>query len=641
MKPREFLSRANRVQQTSAFKVVATIVVLAIAIAGFIVYTVRATAPLGPEGGTPAAAAAAGSDAGAERSALDTTERILRDVMTSRADPTNVGVGVAVVAAVAVTVIWLGLGLTYLALVAVALGVALPLSHPAIGMPGAARLIVGIVALTASFTALMQALRVLLSGPGPVFAIARNVLAEATRMNVSVVFIVLLVFGLAALPGTLDATQPLRYRVQAFLQYGTGGAFWLIALLTVVFAAASVAFEQRDRQIWQTMTKPVASWQYVLGKWLGVAGLAAVLLAVCGASIFLFTEYLRRQPAQGEERLVAMGSAAPTASLSEDRWVLETQVLVARRSVGPTLPLTPADPEFQEAVQGYLENARRTDAEFATDPASLNKVKSDLFQSWMQSYRTIEPMLQEIYVFEGLDRARQAGIPLTLRYRFDSGDNAPNKVYKITFILGGRIGSVQEAGLGSTHTLSLSPSVIDDLGRVELVVVNGDLERQIPNEMSISFPADGLELSYAVGSYRMNFLRVVFVLWVKLAFLAMLGVAAATFLSFPVACFVALCTFMAAEGTGYLSNALDVWSTTKQGKLQVFNVIIAIVARTVVWMFDTYAQLKPTQKLVDGRLLSWGSVSWGAGVLGIWSAVLYGGAVLIFRRRELATYSGQ
>jgi hypothetical protein len=34
-------------------------------------------------------------------------------------------------------------------------------------------------------------------------------------------------------------------------------------------------------------------------------------------------------------------------------------------------------------------------------------------------------------------------------------------------------------------------------------------------------------------------------------------------------------------------------------------------------------------------------VIWGTTVLACWSAVLYGAAVAIFRRRELATYSGR
>jgi hypothetical protein len=58
-------------------------------------------------------------------------------------------------------------------------------------------------------------------------------------------------------------------------------------------------------------------------------------------------------------------------------------------------------------------------------------------------------------------------------------------------------------------------------------------------------------------------------------------------------------------------------------------------------LFKIYADLRPTGRLVDGLRLSWADVSWGVAVLSLCTAVLYVVGVLVFRRRELATYSGQ
>jgi hypothetical protein len=140
----------------------------------------------------------------------------------------------------------------------------------------------------------------------------------------------------------------------------------------------------------------------------------------------------------------------------------------------------------------------------------------------------------------------------------------------------------------------------------------------------------------------MNFLRVAMVLWIKLAFLAMLAITAATFLSFPVACLVAFSAFLVAEGAGFLTTALEYYEATGVGnQVTYWKIPVRAVGLVVAGMFKTYAELRPTTKLVDGRLLAWASVAWGAGVLAIWSAFLYGLATVIFRRRELATYSGQ
>jgi disulfide bond formation protein DsbB len=88
--------------------------------------------------------------------------------------------------AIGVIVVWLGLGLTYLFIALLATLVALPmlLFGPT---EVYARLILGVLALSAAFTALMQALRVLLGGPGAVMGVARNMLTEAVRMKISLV----------------------------------------------------------------------------------------------------------------------------------------------------------------------------------------------------------------------------------------------------------------------------------------------------------------------------------------------------------------------------------------------------------------------------------------------------------------------
>lgn len=659
MKPKEALSRLNRLQRSLFFKIAASVLLVVLAIAAATTYVVVVATPAAAASAEQAAEMASevlatpppaeGEPIPPERSAEDKAAqeamaKIYGELMRARTSPAIVIVGLSVATAIALIVVWLGLGLTYLALIAAALLVAFPMR--ALGMPGLSRLLLGVVALTASFTALMQALNLAFSGAGPVLAIARNVLAEAVRMKISLVFIVILIFALAALPGMMDQSTPLRYRVQSFLQFGTGGSYWIIAVLTLFFAAASVAFEQRDKQIWQTMTKPVAPAQYILGKWLGVAGLSAVLLAVCCAGVFLFTEYLRVQPAVGEsDQLVSR-----EGGVTEDRRILETQVLAARVAVEPLLPLHETDAEFREGVKSFIEQNRVRDPEFAKDQATYDKVASDLYKSFIAGFRAIEPGNRETYVFEGLKEAKARGGLLMLRYRVDAGSNAPDQLYKITFILAGVAHDPQEVTLGPTHTLTLFPAVIDENGRVEIEIFNGavlpDPETGspyvVPNAGTISFPAGGLEISYSAGGYRLNFVRVAVILWIKLAFLAMLAITASTFLSFPVACLVAFSVFLIAESAGFLTLSLEYYHAVNPGEKVIWwKIPVRAIGLTVAWMFRTYSELKPTTKLVDGRLLSFGSMAWGISVLSVWSAALFALATLIFRRRELATYSGQ
>lgn len=642
MNLRELLSRLNRIQQSLPFKVIASLVVIAAAITTFIFTFVALTAPGADE--AAARAAEALRETGQTGIAMEASEQLLRGIAGRRADLTNFAIGLGLATGVGLIIIWLGLALTYLALLGVALGVAVPLNL--MGFRASARILAGIVALTAAFAALLQVLRVAFSGPGPVVGIARNVLIEAVRMKVALVFIILLIFALAALPGWLDTNTPLRYRVQSFLQYGTGGSYWIIAILILFFSVGTVAFEQRDRQIWQTMTKPVTAWQYILGKWLGVSGLAAVLLAVSSAGVFLFTEYLRKQPAVGESVRMVTGSQGVT----EDRMILETQVLAARRTVEPTLPLTPNDQEFLEGVRRYILDRQTYDPDFAKDRETFDKVRSDLYKSYELGYRSIAPDDYRDFVFEGLAEARRRNQPLTLRYRIDAGGNPPGAIYRITFNFGGDIHPPVGVALGPSHTLTLYPQVVDDEGRVLVSVYNGALLPvdpvggyvREPNPETISFPPGGLELSYSVGSFQMNFLRTAFVLWLKLSFLAMLGITAATFLSFPVACLVAFAVFFAAEGAGFLADSIKYYDALDHdGNIVYWKIPVRAIGLAISGMFKTYADLRPTTRLVDGRLLSWGALAWGMSILIVWAGILFTLAVAIFRRRELATYSGQ
>lgn len=63
--------------------------------------------------------------------------------------------------------------------------------------------------------------------------------------------------------------------------------------------------------------------------------------------------------------------------------------------------------------------------------------------------------------------------------------------------------------------------------------------------------------------------------------------------------------------------------TDRQGQVVPFKYVISSIASAVSGLFVVYADLRPTQRLVEGRLLSWGDVARGVGVLGAVTAGLY------------------
>lgn len=651
-------ARIDRLQKSRGFKIIASVLMLVLAIAGGITYIAVSNAE-GRASDNIEFFDTSGIEDPTVRAQVERQQRIVQNVLSQDRSPVAVSLGLAIGLGLSLVIVWLGLFLTYLLLLAgvgVVVGPMLLLVQYERAGPNTealAHIIVGATLLTFAFTALLEVLRLLLSIPsGPVFSVARNVLAEAVRMKVSLVFIVMLILGLAAVPMLLNEETPLRYRMQSFLQYGTAGAFWLIAILTLLLSVATLSFEQRDRIIWQTMTKPVSVWKYLLGKWLGVVSLNATLLLVCGAAIFMFAEYLRQQPADGErEAYVARGVELGASAISEDRRILHNQVLQARIARDIDVPLDKYGQEFGEIVDQYIEQREALESfgELVEESQTRSQVRDDLYKDYVARLRSLDPGMAKTFTFSGLEKAALLDTPLVLRYRIESGGNLPTEFYRVTFDAGGTMYE-REVGLAQTLIIDdIPPTAINENGQLELTIINGSFMQNnqgqvglMGNPKTISFPPGGLELSYSVGSYRMNFVRVVVVLWIKLAFLSLLAITASTALSFPVACLVAFGAFFAAESAMFLEDSLEVYNPFYgEGIGPAILAVVETISNVVIWIFRVYGELNPIEKLVQGEYVSWASVAQGMVVLGFWCVLLFGAGWLVFRSRELAMYSGQ
>ena len=94
-------------------------------------------------------------------------------------------------------------------------------------------------------------------------------------------------------------------------------------------------------------------------------------------------------------------------------------------------------------------------------------------------------------------------------------------------------------------------NLLDDTGRLWIDVVN-------PNDIALTFPVgEGLELLYPESTFGVNFIRGLAIIFCWLALLASIGMAAASFLSFPVAAFVSLALLIIAFSSGTVSSVVE------------------------------------------------------------------------------------
>ena len=498
----------------------------------------------------------------------------------------------------------------------------------------------GIGVLGWSFLLLLRAARTGLSGRGGIRATAQLVLMEGARTGLPLVFIVVMLVVLPLIPLSLDPDAPLRYRVQTFMSWSLGLAFWLAALMTLLLGCSTIATEIRDRQIWQVVTKPISRLRWLVGKWLGLAVLNFVLTATSCVSIFFFIQYLRSQP-------TAEGLAG-----REDSFLLQETVLTARAGAFPTW-----DELDNEQLRQRISQIEETDPEIrARGGMGINERRAavqELRELHNSLQRTVPPAVAgappNYFVFNGLSAAKDLGGTLTIRSIFHILRDDEHERYQCRFIFD-RGGGEQPIAVDQTfvptmsHVFQVPAEWVDDEGALRMAIQN-------LAPAAINFDPDDLEILYRVSSFESNFLRAALVHWSKLAFLAALAVACATALGFPVACLASITIFLAGSAAPFLARALYWYapaemneidfSDTAAGISWVFEVIIHQLAVAMTWAFGAFGDYDPTGALVRGRHLPWSEVfNAFARMLLFWTggSLLFGWRVLT--RRQLAIYSG-
>jgi ABC-type transport system involved in multi-copper enzyme maturation permease subunit len=113
-------------------------------------------------------------------------------------------------------------------------------------------------------------------------AARRRLLAVAAAIGTA--YLVLYGFGLHKVLESLPAaaTRQLLFRRQAVIVLFAMGMYvvnWLLAVITILTSADTVAGEINSGVIQAVVTKPIRRWEVILGKWLGFAAMLTVYLA--------------------------------------------------------------------------------------------------------------------------------------------------------------------------------------------------------------------------------------------------------------------------------------------------------------------------------------------------------------------------
>lgn len=518
---------------------------------------------------------------------------------------------------------------------------------------GYAIAMIGTWAMAELFVAGLWLIRLLLSGGHPIFGVARTLVDEAIRMKIALIFIIGVVLLIPVLPILIDPAERLDYRVKFFLNWSIGGMSVLLSLMTVFLVCGSICNEITRKYIFMTMVKPVSRIQYLMGKWLGVALLNLLLLGVSGVGIYSLTRILAVQPVSNP--------TAPEIELG----TVEYEVLTARQSAR-AVPDEGAD--FAAELQRRFERLQAENPDEYGERMTQEQRKA-IQNRIVAQWHAIGPGSSQIYVFENLKTAADRNLPLQLRFKPKMSKAPDDEMVRMALwindrpfpnYMGQHIPTV--VANDNFHVMSIDPSFITDDGKVKLRIQNINLmapEATFPATISFT-PGSGLEVLYTVGGFGWNLVRTLMMVWVRLGFLAMLGVMAGTFLGFPVACLLSFMIYFAAIASNYLKESLRFYAGFSDpglnwwGKITVnssaffsniakgdywtaIKMLIRLVGETFISVVPEFSTYNPTPLVSDGRIVStpmlldsfiWvGLVSSGFCLLMAW---------WIFSRRELA-----
>jgi ABC-type transport system involved in multi-copper enzyme maturation permease subunit len=504
-----------------------------------------------------------------------------------------------------------------------------------LGRPSVAFVATGMAGLVVSFTLLMRLLLAALSGRSGWMAVAQTVVREAVRLRISLGFIVTVLVVLPLMPLFIDPATPLRYQIQTFMARGLDLAYVCAACMTLMLGCATVAFEIRDRQVWQLLTKPLDRFSYLIGKWAGIVGLNVVLLLVCGVGIFLFVQWMRSRPAMDELDYVAV----------------RDEVLAARDLSSPVYDRLTRE-QLQSAVDAAIDSDAGLKQDLQDGRQRLDDVRravsAERQKEHLAAQRQVAPGEGRTLVFPGLGAARRLGGTMTLRFVLHAGASETHSVYPIVFRF--RDGSWIDRRFVPVQasTLTLPVDLIDDQGRLQVEFMNIAFDKRsrefAPGPLTFNWDQDAVQVLYRVGGFEANYLRGMSVNLVKLSFLAMLAVCSATILSFPVACLLSFGIFLAGSMTPFLADSLK-YPIVELGEGfigQAVREIVLSLAATMEFLLRPFGETGANDSIVRGLNVGWRVVMQAIGVIGLgWTGctLLIGWAA--FRRKELAIYSGQ
>jgi hypothetical protein len=469
---------------------------------------------------------------------------------------------------------------------------------------------------------LLQKLFVWLLGQR-VFAVARLTLKAAFRFRLVQVLLVLLLGAVIGLPIVIRHDGTAQGFTQILLTYTLGSITTLLGFATLWLACGTLARDIEECQMQMVVVKPVARWQIWLGKWLGLMALNVLLLGVSGIAVYSLLQW-------------RAGKLPP-----ETQQQLRAEILVARGSVKEPFDRNEIEAEVERRLQERLKD---------TKVAAMDRtfVRQQIREQVKAQLQVVPPGMLRRWVLDfGLRADSLRDRILFVRTKFFAAQKSTSGTYLGVWEIGPPEGEryrSQPMSLAaeSFHEFPISGKLIDAQGRLTI-------DFQNHNETALLFPLDeGMEMLYPESGFGLNFIRALGIIGCWLALLATIGLAASSFLSFPVAAFLSLGLLFIGLSSGTVKQVVEEGGVAginpNSGHIDAPDIIDRVAVpffSGLLKVINLVQGFSPIDSLSTGRSVSWAQLSLAIAQIvlllgGIFSAV----GIITFTRRELATAQG-
>jgi len=449
------------------------------------------------------------------------------------------------------------------------------------------------------------------------WAVARHGFIEGVRSRLTALFVGLLIAAVIFV-ASISKGASFRDQMQTFLSYSVGITSVLLSLLTILLTCAVLCREVEKRYVFTSLTKPIARWKHIVGRWVGICLLQLMLVAAAGSAIYGTAHYMRY-----------------SAGVTDPNHPVNSEVLCARISHGASDLTERIDREMAKRVAELKQRRVYDNRVREVGQEAMDKSVRDYAVAKLES---AVPGGKLSWRFDNLPRPAETGESVQFRLKVAADNALPlEELQRQLFFNNPQTGETLmlpvRFPVNASKAVDLPSWLINKDGSLEVTFVNAPppgAASPIPSAVTIN--RNHVRLLYRVGGFTANFTRAMILVWLLQAFLAAMSLFVASWLSFAVACLWCITLYV----LGHLANFV-ITAATETPVPDTVSVIGRYVTEAVMLTLPTFSKVDPNESLIGGVLIPWSYV--GATALWfllVWSAVPLLFASVIFTRRELA-----